>query len=97
MQAEPLFKTAYGYLLLSLNKKDSAAIFFNDALNNTKNKNVDVLIAVAEANINSQAGDPALAISSMNNAIKREKKNEKLYVLLGDAYMKQNKIGRAHV
>jgi tetratricopeptide (TPR) repeat protein len=87
---EPLYKAAYGYWLLSQHKKDSAATYFTQALDATKRKDVTVLTAIAEASINNEAGDPAFAVSVINDALHRDKKNAYLYLLLGDAYVKQN-------
>ena len=38
IHSEPFYQVAYGSLLLHQNKKDSAAIFFNSALKETKEK-----------------------------------------------------------
>lgn len=85
---DPWYKVAYGNVLLQQGKKDEAANYFNDALKQTREKNADILSAVANAQIQAKAGDVNYAIDLLNKAIKRNKKNATLYVLLGDAYMK---------
>jgi tetratricopeptide (TPR) repeat protein len=82
------YKVAYGSLLLQQGKKDEATNYFNDALKATKEKNADILSAVANAQIQSKGGDLNYAIDLLNKAIKRDKKNAALYVSLGDAYLK---------
>ncbi|MEO6070113.1 MAG: tetratricopeptide repeat protein [Chitinophagaceae bacterium] len=87
---EPIFQVAYGHLLLENNKKDSAHYYFEKALDQTRGRNVAVLAAVARAAIDAPDGDLSYAIEQINKAIKRDKKNASLYILLGNAYRKQN-------
>jgi tetratricopeptide (TPR) repeat protein len=88
IKADPWYKVAYGNVLLQQGKKSEATSYFNDALKETKEKNADILSAVADAHINSQSGDINYAIELLDKAIKRDKKNPSLYVLKGDAYLK---------
>lgn len=85
---EPYYQAALGYLLLSKGKKDSAALYFTYALKQTKEKDANILAAIARAQSDLKAGDPNYAIYLLNKAIKRDKHNATLYVLLGDAYHK---------
>src|SRR5688572_21205939 len=96
MLAKPFYKAAYGYWLLTQEKKDSATIYFNHAIDETKRKDIGVLSAIAYANINTEAGDPAFAVSVINDAIRRDKKNATLYELLGDAFIKQKNGAAAY-
>lgn len=84
----PYYKAAIGWALLSQDKKDSAALYFGDALKQTKEKDAAILSAVAQAHIESKPGDAAYAVEILNKAIKRNKHNAELYVQLGDAYRK---------
>ena len=77
-------------MLLQEGKKTEASGFFNDAIKDTKEKDAAILAAVADAQIQSKTGDANYAIDLLNKAIKRDKKNASLYVLLGDAYMKSS-------
>jgi tetratricopeptide (TPR) repeat protein len=88
IKSQPWFEVTYGTVLLQQGKKDEAAGYFNDALKETKEKDAGILAAVADAHINSKAGDVNYAIDLLKKAIKRDKKNASLYVLQGDAYMK---------
>lgn len=87
---EPYFKVAQGAALLHLGKKGEAMAFFGQALEQTKEKDEDILGAIAQAHINAKAGDANYAIEQLNKAIKRAKKDADYYILLGDAYRKQS-------
>ena len=88
VKADPWYKVGYGTLLLQEGKKAEASGYFTDAIKDTKEKDAAILAAVADAQIQSKTGDANYAIDLLNKAIKRDKKNASLYVLLGDAYMK---------
>ena len=88
VNSQPFYQAAYGYLLLNNGKKDSAAIYFNEALDRTKEKDPAVLAAVARAHVESKTGDANYAISLLDKAIRRDKNNAALYVLKGDAWQK---------
>lgn len=90
VQSEPYYKVAQGALLLQQNNLAAANNLFKEVLESTKEKDAGVLAAVAEAHINAKAGDANYAIDLLNKAIKRNKKDASLYVLLGDAYRKLN-------
>lgn len=90
VKTDPWYKVAYGAVLLQEGKKAEATNYFNDAIKDTKEKDAAILAAVADAQIQSKTGGAAYAIDLLNKAIKRDKKNASLYVLLGDAYMKSS-------
>jgi tetratricopeptide (TPR) repeat protein len=96
IHTQPFYEAAYGYWLLSQNKKDSAALLFSDALKQTKEKDETLLAAVAQAHIETKAGDGNYAIELTNKAIKRDKHNAAWYVLRGDAYRKLNNGSEAY-
>lgn len=82
----PMILCAYGQVLLHQQKKDSAAVCFNKALEETKQKDPIILLAVARAQIEDSLGDPAYAATLLNKAISREKRNVDLYLALGNSY-----------
>lgn len=88
IKSDPYLKVATGAVLLQEGKKEEADNYFNEAVKDTKEKNAAVLTAVAESNIIAKNGDANNAIDALNKAIKRDKKNPSLYVLMGDAYRK---------
>ncbi|NML21600.1 tetratricopeptide repeat protein [Pseudoflavitalea sp. G-6-1-2] len=86
VKAMPLFEVGYGHLLLKENKKDSAAWYFNRAIEATKEKDAAVLTGVAKAHIEVKTGDVNYALSMLDKAMKREKKDPELSALQGDAW-----------
>lgn len=88
IKADPFFQVAQGTILLEQNKNAEAANLFNAALKETREKNVHILSAIADAHINAKNGDGNYAVQLLEKAIKRDKKNAKLLVQLGDAYRK---------
>jgi tetratricopeptide (TPR) repeat protein len=85
---DPYYLTAYGTILLQRNNPD-AANYFKEALSKTREKDAVILAAIAEAHINAKNGDPNYAIELLRKAIKRDKHDPALYVLLGDAERKR--------
>jgi tetratricopeptide (TPR) repeat protein len=88
VKEDPWYKVGYGSVLLEQNKNAEAAQLFEDAIKQTREKNAGILAGVADAEIHAKAGNANYAVDLLNKAIKRDKKNPSLYVLLGDAYMK---------
>ncbi|MGN6419981.1 MAG: tetratricopeptide repeat protein [Pseudobacter sp.] len=86
VRSEPMFKVAYGALLMKENKTDSANAFFTQAIEATREKDANVLAAVANTHLDAKNGDPAYALTVLDKAMKREKKDATLSALQGDAY-----------
>lgn len=93
---EPLFKIMKGQMLLKANKSDSAALYFDQAVKATRQKNAFVLSAIGNAHVEEKSGDGNYAVELLNKAIKRDKNNPALYTLLGDAYRKINNGSEAY-
>ena len=87
-QSDPFYKVAKGYVLLNDGKKDSAVLYFNQAIDDTKEKDADILSAVARAKIETKQGDANHAIELLDKAIKRDKRNARLWLWKGNAYRK---------
>jgi len=83
---QPLTLCAYGQVMLAQHKKDSAALCFNKALGDTKEKDPVVLLAVAKGYQDIDSANTAYAVDLLEKAIKRDKRNADLYVSLGNAY-----------
>ena len=96
MQQQPLWEAAFGAILLAENKKDSATVYFQDALKRTKEKDPAVLSAIATAETETKTGDATYAVQLIEKAIKKDKRNPSLYVLLGNAYRKQGNSSEAY-
>jgi tetratricopeptide (TPR) repeat protein len=93
---QPFFQTAYGALMLQENKPDSATEYFNAALKETKEKDPQILAAVARANIEAPMGNTDYALELLDKAIHRDKNNANLYILKGNAYRKANNGSEAY-
>lgn len=96
VQEQPYYKLALGTLLLYEGKTTEAHSNFQQALEETKEKDPAILSAVAKAHIDAKNGDPNYAIELLQKAIKRDKKNAMLHVYLGDAYRKMNNGSEAY-
>jgi tetratricopeptide (TPR) repeat protein len=94
---EPYFNAAMGYLYLANSQSEKAAIHFNNALKSTRQKNPGVLSAIAIAHIENESGNANYAIELLNKAIKRDKRNAWLNLLVGNAYSKLNNGSQAYV
>jgi tetratricopeptide (TPR) repeat protein len=82
----PYIECAKGDVLLRHGKRDSAAILFNAALSQSRQKDPAILSAVAIAHIRADSGDATYALDLLSKAIKLDKKNPVLYVEQGNAY-----------
>jgi tetratricopeptide (TPR) repeat protein len=92
----PLLLTGMGQVELMENKAVDARNRFETALSLTKSKNLDVLHAVARANVYSKGGDPSYAISKLQLATALKGfKDAFVYVTMGDAYRKMVDGGNA--
>ncbi|MHA4844034.1 tetratricopeptide repeat protein [Flavitalea antarctica] len=92
----PLLLAGMGQIELMEGKTNEARQRFETALNLTKNKEVDVINAVANANIDVSAGDAAYAIEKLKIAPTIKKfASPETYMLMGDAYRKMIDGGNA--
>lgn len=86
LENSPYIACAKGDVLLRYGKKDSAAVFFNTALAQIKEKDPAILSAVAIAHIHSDSGNAVYALDLLSKAIKLDKKNPALFIEQGNAY-----------
>ena len=85
----PLLLAGMGEVELHMGKATDARQRFETAISLTKGKDIDVLNAVADANIDPKAGDATYAIEKLNMATQVKKFNDpRTYTLMGDAYRK---------
>ena len=92
----PLILAGMGEVELRQGKTTDARQRFETAISLSKAKDIDVLNAVADANIDTKTGDAAYAIEKLNTAMQVKKFNSvETYILLGDAYRKQIDGGNA--
>jgi tetratricopeptide (TPR) repeat protein len=88
VKQQPMALCAFGQLALEQRQKDSAAVYFDQALKQTREKDPVVLLAVATAHQLADSGNAQYAVTLLQKAIKRDKHNAELYVALGNAYRK---------
>ena len=85
----PLLLVGMGQIELLEGKTNDARQRFETALNLTKNKDINVLNAVARANVEARAGDAKYAIEKLNMATQLKGfKDPDTYLIMGDAYRK---------
>jgi tetratricopeptide (TPR) repeat protein len=87
---DPYYLVATGKVFLDESNVQEAEKYFAEALEKTKYKRTEILLAIARAKISSEKGDANQAIDLLNRAIKKEKHNAELYTALGKAYRKLN-------
>jgi tetratricopeptide (TPR) repeat protein len=83
----PLLLVGIGDVELLYGDKTDSRQRFETAISLTKEKDINVLNAVAYANIDAKAGDPNYAIQKLTLATQIKRFNDpETYVLMGDAY-----------
>ncbi|MBS1659552.1 MAG: tetratricopeptide repeat protein [Bacteroidetes bacterium] len=92
----PMLLAGMGGVELRNHKTADAKQRFETAISLSKAKDINVLNAVADANIDARDGDAAYAIEKLNLATQIKNFNvAETYVLMGDAYRKQIDGGNA--
>src|SRR5258708_18776156 len=85
----PLLLVGMGNVELRKGKTADARQRFETAISLTKGKDVNVLNAIGDANIDAKAGDAAYAVEKLMQATQTKNFNSaETYVMLGDAYRK---------
>lgn len=89
VKKDPFFKIAEGINFIQKNSADKTAAYFDDIMSMMKKKNENLAAAIAWVQINVPGGNPEYAIKILTKAIKKNKHNPELYILLGDAWRKR--------
>jgi len=85
----PLLLAGMGQIELMEGKTNDARQRFESAISLSKNKDIEVLNAIARANVEAKAGDATYAVEKANVATQvKGFKDPETYLLLGDAYRK---------
>jgi tetratricopeptide (TPR) repeat protein len=86
----PLLLVGMGHVELLYGNKTDSRQRFETAISLTKEKDINVLNAVAYANIDAKSGDLNYALQKLNTATQIKRFNDpQTYLLMGDAYRKQ--------
>jgi tetratricopeptide (TPR) repeat protein len=92
----PLLLVGMGHVELLYGNTTDSRQRFETAISLTKEKDINVLNAVAYANVDAKAGDPAYAIQKLTTATEIKRFNDpQTYVIMGDAYRRQLDGGNA--
>jgi tetratricopeptide (TPR) repeat protein len=91
----PLLKVAAGELLLHDSLHTEATQKFEDALKDTKQKDPEVLMAVARAHLNAKRTNYDYLIDLLDKAAKRDKNNPAIYSMEGEVYRRMGDGGKA--
>lgn len=85
----PLVLVGMGHVMLMEGKTNEARQQFETAINMSKGKDVEVLNAVALANVKAKQGDAHYAVEKLKQATETRKfKNATTYLIMGHAYRK---------
>lgn len=82
--------------LMATQKMAEANEIFEQAISKTKSKNVDVLATIARWHVVLDNGDPDYALTVLEKAMKKSRKNPEVNYLQGMAYRKQVKGTEAY-
>lgn len=85
---DPIVECAEGHLLMRQDSLTAAKMLFDKALDQTKQKNPQVLHAIAKAHLDAKQGDANYALQLIDKALKRDKDNPAILVTKGDLYRK---------
>lgn len=91
----PLLVVAEGALLLHDSLKTGAMQKFDEALKETKQKDPEVLMAIARAFLNAKSTEYAYVLDLLDKAAKRDKNNPEPYALQGEVYRRMSDGGKA--
>ncbi len=85
----PLILVGMGHIELKEGNKNDARQRFETAISLTKNKDVNVVNAIARANVEASNGDASYAIEKLNaSGAGKDNKTPESLLLMGDAYRK---------
>ncbi len=85
----PILLAGMGHIELIENKATDARNHFDMAVNGSKSKDIEVLLAVGRANAYTKAGDANYGIAQLQKATTIKKFNEPaVFVVIGDSYRK---------
>lgn len=85
----PIILAGMGHIELIENKTTDARNHFDMAVNGSKSKDIEVLLAVGRANAYTKAGDANYGIAQLQKATTIKKFNEPaVFIVIGDSYRK---------
>jgi tetratricopeptide (TPR) repeat protein len=88
VKESPWGSVAAGHLELATGNAAAAGTHFDKALDETREKNAEILLSIAQAHIDYKAGDAQRALALLGKAVRRDKRNPALHTAAGNAYRK---------
>lgn len=96
--ADPFNQVAYARFLLQTGKKEEAVRILEGLADNKKNRKTPTLMmAMAEAYLDEENGDPARALEWLKLAEDKDEKNPEISLLAGKAYQKMGDINNTYL
>lgn len=97
-EADPLNRIAATRYLLNAGDKGAAEEIFNSILTNRKyNKNASLLVAMAEVAVEEKEGDADAALTWLDLAEKKDRRNPDIEIVRGLAYRKLKDVNNAYI
>jgi len=90
-----LYRVAHAEIMLQAGDSLGAAQIFDDLLKQTKEKNPQVLLAIANAWMHTKSPDYNEVLNVLDRAQKRDKNDPEIFSLRGDVYRRLNDGGKA--
>lgn len=91
----PLLKVAAAELMLRDSLVTEASAKFDEVLKGTRQKDAQVLMAIARAYLNAKRTDYPYILDLLDKAEKRDKKNPEIFNMQGDVYRRMSDGGKA--
>lgn len=88
LKSQPLGKVIQGVLLLKQGDTIQSTNLFNEAIGTARKKDPAIQLAIADALIDAPKGDLPYAMTLLDEAEKKDKKNPSIFIAKGDAYRK---------
>lgn len=95
LKVDPLVQAGNIHLMLIDGKQAEAKTASDALVDDTRGKNVEVLLALANAQIDTKNGNYDYALELLDKAQKRDKKNPEVFQLTGDAWRRKGDGGQA--
>ena len=95
LKDHPIMNVAAGELLLRDGKITEAATHFDEALKDTRQKDPEILMAIARAYLDAKRTEYDYVLDLLDKAAKRDKNNPEIYNLQGDVHRRMGDGGKA--
>jgi cytochrome c-type biogenesis protein CcmH/NrfG len=87
IQDDPDYLVAKGIQALVNKARDSAMMYFTEAIDKTKGKNTAIMMSIAQSQFYDGEPDKEYGLELLQKAIKRDKNNSSLYLAMGNIFL----------